>query len=81
MMKCNVGWLEQVVRLLLGVPTCAAYFYVRHFSPRLSFILLGMGLTLLVTAILRRCPMHHVLGTSTARRPALEPAQATESML
>jgi len=68
-MNCNVGWLEQVVRLMIGVPTAGAYFYVRHFSFIWSIVLLVIGVSLLVTAIFRRCPIHHILGTSTAPRP------------
>ena len=70
MMRCNVGWVEQVVRLLLGLPTAGSYFYVRHYSVVWSVALLILGVTFLITAIFRRCPIHHVLGTSTAPRPA-----------
>jgi hypothetical protein len=69
-MICNVGWVEQIVRVLLGLPTVAAYFYTRHFSPHWSLVLLAIGITLLATALARRCPMHYALGTSTVRKRA-----------
>jgi len=78
-MICNVGWVEQIVRFLLGLPTVAAYFYVRHYSARWSLVLLAIGITLLITALARRCPMHYALGTSTVRKRAPEIMPALET--
>jgi hypothetical protein len=73
-MKCNVGWVEQIVRLLIGLPIAGAYFYLRHFSLLGSVVALAIGISLMITAIFRRCPVHHILGTSTMRRsPEMAP--------
>jgi len=79
MMKCNIGWVEQIVRLLIGLPTAGAYFYVRHFSLLWAVALLVIGVSLMVTAIFRRCPIHHVLGTSTLRQPPADLVPAIEN--
>jgi len=75
-MRCNVGWVEQVVRFLIGLPTAVSYLYVRHFHPLLSVVLLCTGAALILTAIFARCPVHHVLGTSSLpRSDEMLPAQ------
>jgi hypothetical protein len=66
-LKCNVGWLERTVRLLIGLPTAVSYLYVRHFSITWAYALGLLGIFFLLTAFAAWCPLHQTLGTSTAK--------------
>jgi hypothetical protein len=68
-MTANVGWVERVVRILVGLPMAVSFLYVRHYYPGWSFVLLGGGIALL---------MHYCLGTSTVKRPALTNPEPVE---
>jgi predicted benzoate:H+ symporter BenE len=50
-MNTNIGRLESVVRVLIGLPMAIAYFYMRHFDPRLATLFLISGLALLAAAM------------------------------
>ena len=50
----NPGWLEPTVRLLIGLPTAMAYFYVRHLSTNWAYFFLGVGLAIMATGLLGR---------------------------
>lgn len=69
-MKCNIGWVERTVRIMIALPTLTAPLYVRHYSVLWSWVLIAMGVWLLLTAALRWCPVSALMGRSTA-----EPSQ------
>lgn len=64
-MKCNIGWVERTVRILIGLPTAVSYVYVRHFSKGWAEFLLVLGVWLILTAAVRWCPMSALTGFST----------------
>lgn len=72
-MKCNVGWIDRVVRLLVGLPIAVSYLYIRHFSVGWARAALVLGVWLLITAAFRWCPLSALFGFSTLRQDNLEP--------
>ena len=65
--KCNVGLLEQVVRIVLGV-----ILFVLAVSGMLSdvwkIVSLALALILWITAAMRYCPITAALGINTCER-------------
>ncbi len=62
-MKTNVGTLDRVIRVLLGLSVLGAGYYFKHW--------LGLlGLVPLLTAFLGFCPAYLPFGLSTCSRPA-----------
>jgi hypothetical protein len=56
----NVGKWDRLIRIVLG-------FAVLAFLPRTTWALLG--LIPLATGVLAYCPLYHLFGWSTARKP------------
>jgi len=59
-MKCNVGGVDRVVRVLLGVAILAAGFYFRSWLGLIGLVPLGTGLA-------GWCPLYLPFGASTCR--------------
>ena len=50
-MNNHFGTIESLVRVLIGLPTAVAYFYLRHFDTRIASLLLAVGLALLAAGL------------------------------
>ena len=64
MLKKNVGGLERVIRILVGVALLAGFFLLPEASYR-WFLLIGI--VPLVTGFAASCPIYSLLGISTCR--------------
>lgn len=64
-MTRNVGTLDRILRLILGVVVLGLYGAL---DPPLKYFTL-LGLVPLATALSGFCPLYAVLGISTCRRP------------
>jgi hypothetical protein len=49
--RLSAGWVEQVVRFLIGLPIATAYFYARHFDMTWAYAFLAAGLILLIAGL------------------------------
>ena len=58
-MNCNVGKLDRIIRLILGI-ALLAYAYMN-----LNYIIGGIGAIALITGILNRCPLYGILKLNT----------------
>jgi hypothetical protein len=62
-MKCNVGTIDRIVRVILGMAILTAGFYFRSWWGLL-------GLVPLVTAAVSFCPLYRLVRISTCRSEA-----------
>ena len=60
MMKSNVGTIDRVVRVLLGLAIVVAGLVLQNWLGAIGLVLLG-------TAAIGWCPLYRVLGLSTHR--------------
>jgi len=60
-MKCNVGKTERTIRILLGVVIIALGIYYKNWWG-------VIGLVLIITGIIRYCPVNDILGISTCSK-------------
>lgn len=60
-MKTNVGSLDSVIRVVLGVMIFSLVFI----GPKTLWGLLGLGM--IVTGLVGYCPPYHLLGINTCR--------------
>ncbi len=59
-MKCNVGKTEQIVRIVIGIIIVVLGLYYSNWWGLI-------GLVLIITGLIRYCPISGVLGISTCR--------------
>ena len=64
-MNHNVGTWDRAVRLVVGILLLGLYGAL---TPPLRYVTL-IGLVVIATAMMGRCPLYSVFGISTARRP------------
>lgn len=62
MFKTNVGGLDRIVRIVVGVVALAAFFFVGDAAWRW---LLLIGIVPLATGLMAWCPLYAMLGLST----------------
>ena len=62
MFKTNVGGLDRIVRVVVGVVALAAFFFVGDAAWRW---LLLIGIVPLATGLMGWCPLYTMLGLST----------------
>ena len=62
MFKNNVGGLDRIVRIVVGVVALAAFFFVGDAAWRW---LLLLGVVPLATGLMGTCPLYSMLGLST----------------
>lgn len=63
-MKMNVGTLDRVLRVLIGVVLAVLYFN-GTVAGGLGVTLLVVGLVLILTALFKFCPIYRVLGLNS----------------
>ena len=66
MFEKNVGNTDRVIRLVLGIILLAlGIFFVTTGTTTLGYILAGVSLIPLVTALFSTCPIYSAIGVST----------------
>lgn len=63
MFKTNVGGIDRVLRIAVGVALLAAFFLMPDFAYRWVFIVLG--LVALGTGLTKTCPAYSIFGISS----------------
>jgi len=63
MLKTNVGNVDRIFRVVLGVALLAAWYLLPGMGYRWVFIVLGV--VAIATALMKTCPLYTVLGLST----------------
>jgi len=63
-MKKNVGTIDRIIRGLIGVVLVAVYF-LGMAEGTMAIVALVVGVVMLGTAILSRCPPYALLGINT----------------
>lgn len=62
-MKCNVGGLDRVLRIVGGLAVLSLYFFLSGTSKYWALL----GLVPLLTGLLGFCPLYPVLGVNTCK--------------
>jgi hypothetical protein len=62
MLKKNVGTVDRVLRIVVGLALLAGYFIYPDASYRWAFLI---GIVPLVTGLVSSCPLYSILGIST----------------
>jgi drug/metabolite transporter (DMT)-like permease len=62
MLKKNVGGIDRVLRIVVGVALLAAFFALPDMAGRW---LLLIGIVPLATGLMSSCPLYSILGVST----------------
>jgi len=62
MFKTNVGNLDRVLRIVLGLALLAGYFLNTEATYRWAYLI---GIVPLLTGLMRSCPIYSILGLST----------------
>jgi len=65
MFKNNVGAIDRVIRVVLGVVLIAAFFMYPALGPTWKWVALVVGLILLFTAVMSSCLIYSILGMRT----------------
>jgi hypothetical protein len=63
MFKTNVGGIDRILRIVVGVALLAAFFLMPGFGFRWLFIVLG--LVALGTGLMKTCPLYSIFGLSS----------------
>lgn len=74
-MQPNVGGVDRIVRIIVAVGLLVAAFILprrTRLQRLLRYAVIYAGLDLLVTSLLRRCPVNYVLGVNTCERSVPE---------
>jgi Protein of unknown function (DUF2892) len=66
-MSANVGTIDRVLRILIGV-VLAVLFFNGTVAGTLGVVLLVVGLVLILTALVKFCPIYRIFGASTCPR-------------
>jgi len=67
--SCNVGRLDRVLRLLVGIAmVLVASLVLDHVAIRVATGVTGVAIAM--TGVVSRCGIYYLLGTSTRERPA-----------
>ncbi|MFQ5562540.1 MAG: DUF2892 domain-containing protein [Parvularculaceae bacterium] len=64
-MKSNVGWIDRIIRLAIGVAAVWLFFSGAQPAPAWEWAALVVGLILGVTGLVGFCPLYSVLGIHT----------------
>ena len=63
-MKKNVGSIDKVVRVIIAIVAGALYF-TGTVTGVLGYVALGVGVIMLATAVMGRCPIFSIFGMSS----------------
>lgn len=62
MFKTNVGQLDRIVRIVVGIALLAGFFLNSDGAYRILYLI---GLIPLITGVLGTCPIYSILGITT----------------
>lgn len=62
MFKANVGALDRVIRILLGIALILVWWFAASVW---GWVALVVGLVLVATGLISSCPLYSILGIST----------------
>ena len=62
-MKKNIGTIDRIVRVILGVMACIAIFFVSGLGFKIALAILGIFS--IVEAVISRCALYALLGRNT----------------
>ena len=62
MLKTNVGGIDRILRIVVGLALIAGFFLMPGAGYRWVFLL---GVIPLVTGLMQTCPLYSILGLST----------------
>jgi len=62
-MKCNVGGMDRVLRIILGLAVLSLYFFLNGANKYWSLV----GLVPLLTGLLGFCPLYPLFGANTCK--------------
>ncbi len=68
-MKKNISIADRIIRVALAAVVAALYL-TNALSPAAAVILGIVAVILVVTSFVSFCPLYHLLGISTNRKPA-----------
>lgn len=63
MFKTNVGGIDRILRIAVGVALLAAFFLMPGFGYRWAFVV--FGLIALGTGLMQTCPLYSIFGFSS----------------
>jgi hypothetical protein len=63
MFKTNVGGIDRVIRILLGIALLAWWFFAPGMG--LRWVPLALGIVALGTGLMSTCPLYSLLGLNT----------------
>lgn len=63
MLKTNVGGIDRILRIVIGLALLAAYFLLPGMGYRWIFIVLGV--IALSTGLMKSCPLYSIFGFSS----------------
>lgn len=63
-MKKNIGNTDKVLRMLIAVVIMVLY-YMGYITDTLAMVLLVVGIVLLLTALISRCPLYSIFGINS----------------
>ncbi len=66
-MNANVGKLDRIVRIVAGIVLAVLYFN-GTLTGTLGVVLLVVGIVLILTALIKFCPLYRVIGMSSCRK-------------
>lgn len=66
-MSANVGTIDRVLRILIGI-VLAVLFFNGTVAGTLGVVLLVAGIVLILTALVKFCPIYRIFGASTCPR-------------
>lgn len=73
-MKANVGTIDRLFRIVVGVGLIAAGFLAGLAAPW-NYVAMGVGAVLALTAIISFCPLYAVIGANTCGHKATPSAE------
>jgi hypothetical protein len=67
MMKCNVGGMDRIGRIILGIVLLLVALLVPTLGTSLKILLFVIAAIALVTAVIRFCPANALLGLNSCK--------------
>ena len=68
----NVGSADQVIRLILGIALTVLPHVYQHelwANPNVMYAMTAVGIVLILTGLVRFCPLYRLIGASTCKAP------------
>lgn len=63
-MKTNVGTIDRMIRLVLGIIMVVLYFS-ETITGTLGYVLMAVGIVFVITSMIGFCPLYAIVGLNT----------------